>query len=198
MSSSVDSSELSFSESFVFTKFGFIFPAFDELNIFTLVSSISVVESSEFSLSESFIFNKLDFTLPEDFVLDFPLLEDFVLEEDAILDDSCLDFPVFRVSCFDLAEEGFGVITSSFDLLILELSAFLDLLFCAVSPDLPPLFRKWSLDFLGTSSSDLSTVFDLWLDFVDAAFDLLEVPPLLEIKVKKLIHETKNIKDVNS
>ena len=101
-----------------------------------------------------------------------------------------MDFPLFGVSCLDLAG-GFGVpVSSSFD--SIEVSVILDLLlnFLAATVDLllPPL------DFLLTSPSgllivleslDLLPSLDFWLDFVDAPFDLLDVAaPLLQIEVK--------------
>jgi hypothetical protein len=107
---------------------------FAELGDFPFaVLSGTLAESLEFSLvsSFSFIFDEApDFTLPVPLLaLDLPPLFGFLpLEMGALLGVSCLDFPVFAISCLGFVE-AFGVpVSSSLDLPVLGMSGslFLD------------------------------------------------------------------------
>lgn len=106
----------------------------DEFGVFPFaVLSGTLAEPLEFSFvsSTSFIFDEApDFTLPVPLLApDLPPLLGFLpLEMEALLDVSCLDFPVFAISCLDFVEVLGVPVSSSLALPVLGMSGslFLD------------------------------------------------------------------------
>lgn len=151
----------------------------------------SAESSSISSLSLTFDEPDLDFPVPLTFDLP-PLFGSLPFAEEVFI-VSFLNFEVVGVSCF-LAEVFSMLELSSLDLpdFGVALSSFLDLLasFEAASTNLPPTLPVESLLFPTLSFSalllaleplldllsDLSSSLDFRLDFVAAAFDLLDEP----------------------